>query len=452
MKDRMIDQLKTDINITGVAENLTWWSVIVGPKASNFGYRKSITIDHTKINADLTNFPVLVDITDSDLQNNVLQAKGNDIAFVNSDHTVQYNHEIELYNSTNGHLVAWVNVTLVSSTIDTTFYIYYGNSTCANQENKQDVWDSNYLMVQHLQEDGTGTRSDSTSNGNDGTPTNYDGDEATSSGKINGADNLDGTNDWINISSGTELLNLSSSSGSFFTWIKTSTSEKTVMSKSTDDEIGQPGDILLKISANKLFLFVEGGSGIGGTDLTGTTSVTDNTWHYVGFTYNKITETFNLYVDGQLENTSSYSMNGYNTWPVALGVFSFHIPVPEDWFHFDGTIDEVCISNIERNVSWINASYQNQNAPSTFLRTGDQESENQVYFNITVKNTGSITLETTYFSILINGTEYQFTCPHIYLSPRGEVVFTTSTTLTRGEKRVKVISDNGISGYYKYNG
>jgi len=51
-------------------------------------------------------------------------------------------------------------------------------------------------MVQHLEETGTGTRYDSTSNDNDGTPNGYDGDEATT-GKIGGADNFDGINDCI---------------------------------------------------------------------------------------------------------------------------------------------------------------------------------------------------------------------------------------------------------------
>ena len=49
---------------------------------SDFSYYKNITIDHTKVNGTGTheNFPVLINILDSDLHNKT-QANGDDIAF-----------------------------------------------------------------------------------------------------------------------------------------------------------------------------------------------------------------------------------------------------------------------------------------------------------------------------------------------------------------------------------
>jgi len=41
---------------------------------------------------------------------------------------------------------------------------------------------------------------------------------------------------------------------------------------------------------------------------------------------------------------------------------------------FDGTIDEVRISNVARNADWINTSHNNQNDPSGFLSVEPQES------------------------------------------------------------------------------
>ena len=38
-----------------------WWD-------NNWSHRKTITIDHTKVSGSLVNFPVLIDITDSNLQ------------------------------------------------------------------------------------------------------------------------------------------------------------------------------------------------------------------------------------------------------------------------------------------------------------------------------------------------------------------------------------------------
>ena len=49
-----------------------WWN-------TNWGYRKEITIDHTKVTADLINFPVLISVdADNDLKNKA-QADADDI-------------------------------------------------------------------------------------------------------------------------------------------------------------------------------------------------------------------------------------------------------------------------------------------------------------------------------------------------------------------------------------
>jgi len=70
--------------------------------------------------------------------------------------------------------------------------------------------------------------------------------------------------------------------------------------------------------------------------------------------------------------------------------------------------------------------------------------------NITVENLGSITLETTYFNILINGTEKQFTYSTSYLYPEKVVYFNVYNLQGNGERRLKVVTDNGISDYYKF--
>lgn len=73
--------------------------------------RKSITIDHTKVSADLTGFPVLISVTDSDLALKA-QSNGYDILFTDSSGSIRLSHEIESYDS--GDLVAWVNVPSLS--------------------------------------------------------------------------------------------------------------------------------------------------------------------------------------------------------------------------------------------------------------------------------------------------------------------------------------------------
>jgi len=78
------------------------------------------------------------------------------------------------------------------------FYVYYGNSSATDGANSTDVWDSHYKGVWHLNETGTDTRKDSTSNGNNGTAS---GGVAGTAGKIGGANSFDGSDDYIDLGS-----------------------------------------------------------------------------------------------------------------------------------------------------------------------------------------------------------------------------------------------------------
>jgi flagellar protein FlaF len=71
--------------------------------------------------------------------------------------------------------------------------------------------------------------------------------------------------------------------------------------------------------------------------------------------------------------------------------------------------------------------------------------------NVTVENTGSITLETAYFNILINGTEATFTCSKSFLYPENEVYFNVSNLQGTGIRTLKVVTNNGVSEYYEFN-
>jgi len=58
-------------------------------------YRKEITIDHTKIATNLTNFPVLINFSsDPDLAIKA-QEDGDDIVFTSDDGSTKLDHEIE---------------------------------------------------------------------------------------------------------------------------------------------------------------------------------------------------------------------------------------------------------------------------------------------------------------------------------------------------------------------
>ena len=119
-----------------------WWN-------SNWEYRIPIIIDHSFVEADFTNFPILITHISSDFMSHA-QTNGDDFVFIDATHTTQYAHEIEYYNSATGELIAWVNISFLSSSENTVLYVYYGNPTCSNQENIPGVWDSDFILVQHM--------------------------------------------------------------------------------------------------------------------------------------------------------------------------------------------------------------------------------------------------------------------------------------------------------------
>jgi len=69
--------------------------------------------------------------------------------------------------------------------------------------------------------------------------------------------------------------------------------------------------------------------------------------------------------------------------------------------------------------------------------------------NITVENTGSTNLETRHFNILINGESQEFICSSSYLFPE-DVAYFNVNFISSGSKKLKVVTNNGISDYYEY--
>jgi hypothetical protein len=94
-------------------------------------------------------------------------------------------------------------------------------------------------------------------------------------------------------------------------------------------------------------------SGCGGGIVTGTTSLTVNTWYHVAATYNLSTQTLRIYVNGVLEGT----LNGVTTPLTPTGV-SLKIGARGDdgTGRLQGTMDEVRLWNIERTLSEISSS------------------------------------------------------------------------------------------------
>lgn len=72
-------------------------------------------------------------------------------------------------------------------------------------------------------------------------------------------------------------------------------------------------------------------------------------------------------------------------------------------------------------------------------------------YTISVQNTGSTTLRTTDFMILINGSQYNYLVTRQYLYPDNTMDFQIVNQVDGGVIRIKVITNNGISDYYTFS-
>jgi len=110
-----------------------------------WGHRKAVTIDRTKVVSDQKDFPVMINLgSDPDLAVQA-QSTGNDLVFTLEDGTTKLPLKLESYTSSNGALVAWVKVPVLSSSVNTKLYMYYGNHEASKQQDtSSSTWTDQY--------------------------------------------------------------------------------------------------------------------------------------------------------------------------------------------------------------------------------------------------------------------------------------------------------------------
>ncbi|EMR75538.1 protein of unknown function (DUF2341) [Thermoplasmatales archaeon SCGC AB-540-F20] len=348
--------------------------MVLNPFDEGWQYRKEITIDHSKVAGDLTEFPVLINIADDDLKNKA-QNNGDDILFIDGDgEASRLFHEFERFDGSSGELVAWVNVTILSSSADTILYMYYGNSNCGSQEYPDHAWNSNYCGVWHLND-----FLDSTGNDNDGTDYGTD----NCAGKIDIAkDFVEADDDYISLGDMPEPADGSITKGTFEVWINPDELASRALINKLDTKL-EPDrksyHLGLRDTGQLQFSAQSGKYHPDGNIIRGTTNVshiTTGAWHHVVVVADLSTKDIKFYyngveVDVNITTIGTSPAYFYNVdLDERLGRYS---PESSGPYFYDGSMDEVRISKICRSSSWIKTEFENQNNPSSFLSFGPEE-------------------------------------------------------------------------------
>ncbi|MCE2929543.1 MAG: hypothetical protein LW817_07940, partial [Candidatus Caenarcaniphilales bacterium] len=281
-----------------------------------------------------------------------------------SDGSTEIAREVVSLSETANTGELWFKAPSLSSAANTEFYIYYGNNTAtaplANSTfGSQAVWSNGFVAVYHMNAVTNGTASvlDSTSFARHGTPSGNM--STTTVGRMGTSITFDGTNDSVNIGSAiSSVFNGNSFSVSAWDRRQAINAAHFLFGRDTGGS-NQLLSIGYRSSNTYTFAFWA-------NDLTTASAyTTTNTWRYWHGTYNTSTNSRRLYQDGILNvsDTSPTDLSGTGNYFLGRGSVIF----------FNGQLDEIKISNKERNRNWIATEYNNQNAPLSFYTLSSEQ-------------------------------------------------------------------------------
>jgi hypothetical protein len=332
---------------------------------SDWKSRRNITINHSVIDAEMTNFPTMVSITQLGLNTG-----GNDIRITDSSGN-QVAREIECYNATSGKLVFHFNGTSVSNTSDTSFWMYYNNSAATEPDEdstygSESVWDSNYMAVWHMNNDPSGAGAQL----KDSTKYNHNG---TSSGSMTSGDLVDGFyGKGIHFDGSDDC-------------IETSFNPKTQIGDGSSytttvlfyEDVSKTGNVFYGhvLLTPRHYLMADAyriGTGHGSFVYFGALTMPIQTYHVVTGKYDSSTDYTHHILDEQTDSTS-------NTGDKELPTTNMYIARQQSNY-YDGIISEIRFDNVARSANYISTIHTNLNNPTAtgthpfFLSFGEEES------------------------------------------------------------------------------
>ncbi|MFC1705058.1 LamG domain-containing protein, partial [Nanoarchaeota archaeon] len=195
--------------------------------------------------------------------------------------------------------------------------------------------------------------------------------EWASYGRIGGAYNFDGIDDYIHIGDAADFTN--SQSFTIEAWINLdSNGTGRIVSKKDSDAASDPGYQLTINSNNELEARIADGTNI---VIKNSTAITSGTWYHVAMVVDRTAQTAQVYIDGQAQGTPTSiaptSLNPSTTSPLRIGSSSYTNPTE----FFNGTIDEVIIYDRALSSAQLLEHYMAGNSSNNYLTLDSEETD-----------------------------------------------------------------------------
>jgi Concanavalin A-like lectin/glucanases superfamily/Domain of unknown function (DUF2341) len=322
------------------------------------------TTSGANVSGTVTEFPVLVRLTNSNFNFAEANGSGEDVRFTKANGaTLPY--EIETWDSSAGVAAVWVKVdTIFGNSGNQSVTMCWGNASAVSQSNGAAVFDTaaGFRGVWHMGEH-AGAAVDATAD-------NYSGTYAGSlpnrvPGAIGAGQSFDGAGDFADMGN---VLNVGSSSFSISAWIKRGNAS-TVQAIAGKSNTGVPsatyGFSFAFYPADSLNIAVASGGTVFGDSgsfrVKANISITDTaTWHHVAAVIDRSNSAgCRLFIDGI---DRSGSVEGDIT---TVGALSNSLPfqigeAADGEYPFAGSMDEVEMAYSARSADWIRLEYMNQ--------------------------------------------------------------------------------------------
>ena len=350
----------------------------------DWGRKCALVIQSSEVDANLSDFPVLLTVDnlpsemfDEDGSSPAISG-GGDIRF-SSDSLGATQLPCEVVTFTidndpaNGVAEIWVKVSSVTSGTDTTIYVWYDKAAetqpaIDNAYGAENVWDSNFKMVQHMNQDPSGAAPqmiDSTVNSNDGTSAGTMLTEDQVAGQIGGSLDFDGVDDYVNVPLD---LDLDTQNQTVSMWINIADITHNSYFSFAITSVGNDyWGLSYRADKNGLILQYDTNWLASGKFTTPSQNILANTWIYFVFVRGGGINV-KLYQDTVKITDEDLQSTDFNPDNIQIGRLE-----AGTGNYFNGLIDEVRISNIARSIEWLAAEYNNQNDPSTFVVEGTPE-------------------------------------------------------------------------------
>jgi hypothetical protein len=246
--------------------------------------------------------------------------------------------------------------------------MYYGNPECYDQESPEDVWDSDYVGVWHLNAT-RGLSIDATSTSYDARPSGEI--SQISEGRIGYGDEFYGqSNNQLSISDNSALEPSSLTLEMWWNteWLPTAATDySATFSNANNAWTAGYSMSLFKSDANGLngFIFYSNVNDFVEVEWP-TSNIDKYQWYWAAATYDGGTDGSELFINGSSVDTASTT--GAITDPsvdIKIGNHDF-----DEW---TGKLDEIRLSKVVRSDAWLSTSFNTQNN-SGFYSIGSEES------------------------------------------------------------------------------